>query len=140
MTRNNLKYRKAPLETITQRTILALLILSVLLGMITGGLLFLRISYLWSIILILSWLWQLNVSRGLNLRRTIRASRAQVGQVFEEQIDILNTSRFPLFWLEFRDETPLPGTYGGYVLNYIKGKIYGHSYCVRAFINVVFTN
>ena len=64
----------------------------------------------------------IHASRGLNLKRTIRASRAQVGQVFEEQFDILNSSRFPLFWLELRDESPLPGSQGEYVLNLIKGK------------------
>jgi hypothetical protein len=67
-------------------------------------------------------LWSTGASRGLNLRRSIRASRAQVGQVFEEQFDIYNTSRLPLFWLELKDESPLPGSDGEYVLNLIKGR------------------
>jgi uncharacterized protein (DUF58 family) len=72
--------------------------------------------------LITSYFWLANASKGLSLRRIARASRAQVGQVFEEQFDILNSSRFPLFWLELRDESPLPGSDGEYVLNFIKGK------------------
>jgi uncharacterized protein (DUF58 family) len=66
-------------------------------------------------------MWSTSASRGVNLRRTIRASRAQVGQIFEEQIDILNSSRLPLFWLELREDSPLPGSQGEYVLNLIKG-------------------
>ena len=120
--RNILSLKTTTLEIITRRLIILLFIFSVILGITTGGWVFFRMSYLWAIIFLVSWLWLSNASRGLNLRRTIRASRAQVGQVFEEQFDILNGSRFPLFWLELRDESPLPGSQGEYVLNLIKGK------------------
>jgi uncharacterized protein (DUF58 family) len=116
------RFKKTTLEIRARRVVVALFLISVLLGITTGGLVFFRMSYLWGIIFIVSWLWLSSASRGLNLRRTIRASRAQVGQVFEEQFDILNGSRFPLFWLELRDESPLPGSKGEYVLNLIKGK------------------
>ena len=122
MIRARLKPGKSTLEFITRRVVFVLLVVSVILGLTTGGVLFIRISYLWGIILLASWLWLSGASRGLSLRRSIRASRAQVGQVFEEQFDILNASRFPVFWLELRDESPLPGSQGGYVLNLIKGK------------------
>jgi uncharacterized protein (DUF58 family) len=116
------RFKKPTFEIITRRVVIALFLISVLLGITTGGLVFFRMSYLWGIIFVVSWFWLSSASRGLNLRRTIRASRAQVGQVFEEQFDILNSSRFPLFWLELRDESPLPGSQGEYVLNLIKGK------------------
>ena len=116
------RFRKPTIEVITRRVVVVLFIISVLLGITTGGLVFFRMSYLWAIIFMVSWWWLSSASRGLNLRRTIRASRAQVGQVFEEQFDILNSSRFPLFWLELRDESPLPGSQGEYVVNLIRGK------------------
>jgi uncharacterized protein (DUF58 family) len=117
-----LRFRKPTSEINSRRIVIALFMVSVILGITTGGTLFFRMSYLWGIIFLGSWLWLSSASRGVNLRRTIRASRAQVGQVFEEQFDILNSSRFPLFWLELRDESPLPGSQGEYVLNLIKGK------------------
>jgi len=122
MVKARLRRGKPTLEFATRRVVFILLVVTLLLGLITGGVLFIRISYLWGIILIVSWLWLSGASRGLSLRRSIRASRAQVGQVFEEQFDILNASRFPLFWLELHDESPLPGSQGEYVLNLIKGK------------------
>jgi len=122
MMRKFRKFKKPSVEIITRRIVIALFIFSLLLGIITGGVIFFRMSYLWGIILLVSWLWLSSASRGINLQRTIRASRAQVGQVFEEQFDILNSSRFPLFWVELKDESPLPGSQGEYVLNLIKGK------------------
>ena len=116
------RFRKPTIENITRRVVVTLFIISVLLGITTGGWVFFRMSYLWAMIFMVSWWWSSSASRGLDLRRTIRASRAQVGQVFEEQFDILNGSHFPLFWLELRDESPLPGSQGEYVVNLIRGK------------------
>jgi uncharacterized protein (DUF58 family) len=116
------KNGKHSMEITTRRVVLALLIANVLLGITTGGTLFFRIGYLWGFIFLTSWIWLASASRRLDLRRTIRASRAQVGQIFEEQFDIVNSSRLPIFWLELRDESPLPGSQGEYVLNLIKGR------------------
>lgn len=129
-----MEYKKRSLEIITRRFVLILLVLSLIIGMLTGGLVFYRLSYLWGFIFALSWIWLSSASRGLYIRRTIRASRAQVGQVFEEQYDIQNSSRFPLFWLELQDESPLPGSQGAYVLNLLRGKK-ARSFLLRTRLN-----
>jgi len=90
--------------------------------MVSGGIIFYRLGYLWGLIFLMSWAWLSSASRGVSLQRTIRASRAQVGQVFEEQYDIKNNSILPLFWLELRDESPLPGSHEALVINFMKGR------------------
>jgi uncharacterized protein (DUF58 family) len=131
---DRLKPNKTTFETTTRRTVLILFVASLSLGMLTGGMVFYRLSYLWGLIFMVSWVGLSSASRGLNLRRTIRASRAQVGQVFEEQYDIQNNSYFPIFWLELQDESPLPGSQSLYVLNLLKGKN-ARSFLLRTRLN-----
>jgi uncharacterized protein (DUF58 family) len=122
MIKSSTKNIKTSFEVITRRIVFLLFAISIFLAITTGGVLFLRISYVWGIVFFSSWLWISGASRGLNIHRTTRASRAQVGQIFEEQVDVLNSSRFPLFWLEIRDESPIPGAQGAYVFNFIRGR------------------
>jgi uncharacterized protein (DUF58 family) len=117
-----LNYDQQSIEISSRRIVFALLLACIILGMVTGGIIFYRLGYLWGFIFLVSWAWLSSASRGVSLQRTIRASRAQVGQVFEEQYDIKNNSRLPLFWIELRDESPLPGSHEAVVINYMKGR------------------
>jgi uncharacterized protein (DUF58 family) len=96
----------------------------------TGGNIFFRLSYLWIFLFLGGWLWARVSLQGINIKRSARSLRAQVGQIFEERFDIQNHNRLPRLWLEIRDESDLPGSRGSRVLTLIRGRE-GRSYLVR---------
>jgi uncharacterized protein (DUF58 family) len=59
-------------------------------------------------ILVALWWARANL-RGLDLRRTTRLQRTQVGRYFEETVELANRSRWPKLWVEVRDFSTLPG-------------------------------
>jgi uncharacterized protein (DUF58 family) len=107
-----------------------LFIFSLLAGAVTGGNIFYRLSYLWVFLFLGGWLWARISLQGVNIKRSARSLRAQVGQIFEERFDVQNTNRLPRLWLEIRDESDLPGSRGSRVLTLIRGRE-GRSYLVR---------
>jgi uncharacterized protein (DUF58 family) len=102
-----------------QRVVLLLLALSLVAGAMTGQPLYYRLSYLWGLLLLGSWLMSIWSLRGVELKRTARTMRSQVGQIFEERFEIHNTGRLPRLWIEVRDEAPLPGARGSHVLTLV---------------------
>lgn len=112
------------------RVVLILLVLSLLGGIVTGAVFYYRLAYLWLFLLAGSWLLSKLSLRGLQLRRTARSLRAQVGQIFEERFEVRNLSRLPRLWVEVRDNSPLPGSRGSQVLSMIGGRE-SRSYLVR---------
>jgi uncharacterized protein (DUF58 family) len=104
-----------------QRVVLLLLAASLLAGTVTGSTLYYRLTYLWSLLLIGSWLMSVLALRGIVVERSARTLRSQVGQVFEERFRISNPGRMPRLWIEVRDESPLPGTRGSHVLTMVGG-------------------
>jgi uncharacterized protein (DUF58 family) len=105
-----------------QKVVLALLALSLIAGLTTGGKLYYRLSIFWILLFFGSWFWSIFSLRGLKIKRSARTTKAQVGQIFEERFEIQNLNRFPRLWLEIRDETSLPGSEGSRVLTMVKGK------------------
>ncbi len=116
--------------TSAQRVVLILLIVSLLGGVISGSVFYYRLAYLWLFLFAGSWLLSRLALRGVELRRTARSQRAQVGQIFEERFEVNNPSRLPRLWLEIRDQSPLPGSRGSQVLSLIGGREI-RSYLVR---------
>ncbi len=112
------------------RVVLILLVVSLLGGIISGAVFYYRLAYLWVFLLAGSWLLSKLALRGLELRRTARSLRSQVGQIFEERFEVRNLSRLPRLWLEVRDNAPLPGSRGSQVLSMIGGRE-SRSYLVR---------
>jgi uncharacterized protein (DUF58 family) len=108
--------------TTGQKVVLALLALSVIAGLATGGKLYYRLSTFWAILFFGSWLWSILSIRALSFQRYSRSLRAQVGQVFEEHFEIRNLNRFPRLWLEIRDQSSLPGSDGSRVVTMLRGK------------------
>ena len=108
--------------TRSARLVLILLGASLLAGAITGTPLYFRLSYLWAGLLVVSWVMARLALRGVNLRRTARALRSQVGQVFEEHYELQNTGRWPRLWIEVHDGSPLPGAHGSHVITLIGGR------------------
>lgn len=113
-----------------QRVVLILLVVSLLGGFISGSVFYYRLAYLWLFLFVGSWLLSRLALRGVELRRTSRSLRAQVGHIFEERFEVHNSSRLPRFWMEIRDQSPLPGSHGSQVLSLIGGREV-RSYLVR---------
>lgn len=108
--------------TRSARIVLILLGVSLLAGAATGVPLYFRLSYLWAGLLAVSWVMSRLSLRGVELRRTARTLRSQVGQVFEEHYELRNNSRWPRLWIEVHDGSPLPGAHGSHVITLIGGR------------------
>lgn len=104
------------------RIVVILLFISLLIGIFTGNQLYFRLSYLWGLLLLGSWLMSLLSLKGVHVRRTTRTLRSQVGQIFEERYELRNSNRIPRLWIEVRDQSPLPGSHGSHVLTLIGGR------------------
>jgi uncharacterized protein (DUF58 family) len=105
--------------TLPQRVVLILLALSLFAGVATGGQIYYRLSYFWGLLFFGSWIWSIFSLRGIQVERTARTLRAQVGQIFEERFEVTNQSRLFRLWLEVRNESPLPESGGSQVLTLI---------------------
>jgi len=103
------------------RVVLALFAISLLAGAITGNSLYFRLSYLWGGLLVFSYVMSRLALYRISVRRTPRALRSQVGQVFEEHYEVQNNSRWPRLWIEVHDEASLPGSHGSHVITLIGG-------------------
>ncbi len=108
--------------TRSARIVLILLGVSLLAGAATGVPLYFRLSYLWAGVLAVSWVMSRLSLRGVELRRTARTLRSQVGQIFEEHYELRNNSRWPRLWIEVHDGSPLPGAHGSHVITLIGGR------------------
>jgi hypothetical protein len=76
--------------------------------------LYYHLSYLWGLLIIVSWLWAFLALRWLSIDRQARTLRQQVGEIFEERFTIRNESKLP-------HGTGLPGAAGSRVLTWIGG-------------------
>ncbi len=81
--------------TLSARIILILLGVSVFAMVATGSLIYSRLTYLWTFLLLGNWLWSLAALRGVTLTRDANTYRSQVGQVFEERFTINIVGRLP---------------------------------------------
>lgn len=113
-----------------QRVVLLLLTASLLAGLVFGSPFYYRLAYVWIFLYAGSWLLSKMSLRGLEVKRTARFLRSQVGQIFEERVEVLNHTRLPKLWVEVKDESTLPGSRGSQVLSMIRGGE-GRSYLVR---------
>jgi len=104
------------------RVVLVLLGLSLWALVVTGNSIYARLSYLWGILLVGSWVWSRLALQGIRVRRKPQTLRAQVGQVFEERLEIRNEGRLPRLWLEVRDRSDLPGSQRARVFTMIGGR------------------
>ncbi len=105
--------------TTSLRIVLILLLLSLVALALTGLTVYARLSYLWAFLLAASWIWSRVSLRGVELERTTRTLRADVGQIFEERFTIKNQGRLPRLWVQVQDRSALPGSRGSRVLTLI---------------------
>ena len=113
-----------------QGIVLILLTLSLIAGIVSGSQIYYRLSYLWGLLFVSSWLWAGLALRGLIFNRQARALRAQVGQIFEERFELDNPGKLPRLWLAVQDESPLPGSQGSRVFSVVEGRR-GRTYVAR---------
>jgi uncharacterized protein (DUF58 family) len=80
------------------------------------GLQLLQPSRAWTILLaaftelfVSAYLWTRSLGSNLQLRRETRLGWVQVGGQIEERITLSNTSLFPASWIQFEDQSTLPG-------------------------------
>jgi uncharacterized protein (DUF58 family) len=92
-----------------------------------------KLILLFTLMLLIAYLWTLFSIRSLTIERATRVLRQQVGQVFEERFVIDNPSRLGILWLEVIDESPIPGKQGSRVLSNI-GPRQERTYVTRTFL------
>jgi uncharacterized protein (DUF58 family) len=83
---------------------------------------FIRLAVLSGLFLIINWFWTYISVRKITISRNQRLLRYQVGNVFEEEFEIINPVRYSRLWIEVVDQSNLPGKSGSKVLSGIGGK------------------
>lgn len=73
------------------------------------------LTYVLTILVVLSWLWTRYSLRKLVFRRVVASERVQVGEVFDERLMLDNLSSLPKLWVQVADGSTLPGHRAGYV-------------------------
>ena len=73
------------------------------------------LTYVLTILFVLSWLWARYSLRKMIFRRAVTDGRVQVGEVFDERLMLDNLSVLPKLWVQIADGSTLPGHRAGYV-------------------------
>ena len=103
--------------TLRTLLVLILLIVTVITAAATGFDLFYRLSYAFVSILIIGYLWSWLMLIAVRVQIIDRLNQTEVGESFEQKIQIINDSFIPKFGLELKDMTDLPGHVGGVAIN-----------------------
>jgi len=94
---------------------------------------FLRPLYLIAGMIIISPVWAYLSVRSLEIHRYTRLLRYQVGQVFEERIEVTNNANWKRLWMEVKDNSSLPASRGSKVLAGL-GSRQARSYITRTYL------
>jgi uncharacterized protein (DUF58 family) len=73
------------------------------------------LTYALLTLFVLSWLWARYSLRKLVFRRAAAGDRVQVGEYFDERLNLDNVSVMPKLWVQIADSSTLPGHRAGYV-------------------------
>ncbi|GAC1403478.1 MAG: DUF58 domain-containing protein [Ktedonobacteraceae bacterium] len=73
------------------------------------------LTYVLTILFLLSWFWARYSLRKIIFRRALTGGRVQVGEVFDERLMLDNLSVLPKLWVQIADGSTLPGHRAGYV-------------------------
>lgn len=105
-----------------RNAVYVLLIGCLLTGLFTGRAFFFNLAYLFTGLLVISFLWAWLSVRWLSISRKTRARRAQVGRNLDEAFIVHNRSLLPKLWLEVRDHSDLPGHQASHVVPALAGR------------------
>lgn len=83
---------------------------------------YIRLLVLSSLFIFVNWIWTLFSVRNLSILRKQRFLKNQVGNVFEEEFEIINPVRYSRLWIEIEDLSNLPGKLGSKVTSGVGGK------------------
>lgn len=86
---------------------------------ITRAVIYYRLIYVCFLLIAGSYVWTHYSVKGVQVRRTARLLRQQVGQIFIEQFEVLNQSPLIRIWLEIEDLTPMSGKNGSTVMSWL---------------------
>ncbi|MDX1520614.1 MAG: DUF58 domain-containing protein [Anaerolineae bacterium] len=87
----------------------------------TGNAIFFSLTYLFTALLLLSFLWAwLNINM-VKITRQIRSRNLHAGDFAEERFVIENTSRIPKLWIELKDHSDLPNHRASRVVSTLRG-------------------
>lgn len=84
-------------------------------GISSGWRVLYLLTYVLLILFILSWLWARYSLRRMIFRRTASSGRVQVGEYFDERLQLDNVGVMPKLWVQIADGSTLPGHRAGYV-------------------------
>lgn len=112
------------------KVVIVLLFISIIAGVVTGTSIYFRLAYVWAVLLVVSWLWSWHILRGVSLQRKARTTRAQVGHILEERIEVDNGGRLPRLWLAIGDKSKLPGSTGSRLFPLVESRR-GRTYLSR---------
>ena len=118
------------------RILLALILVIGSVGVLTTGkVMYARFLYLSVLLAIGSWIWTRWAVRGLQVQRSTRVQRANVGDVFEEKFNISNDSRVMVPWLEILNQSLIPFAAGSRLFTYVNGH-HKQSYLARTWLTL----
>jgi uncharacterized protein (DUF58 family) len=105
------------------RLFVALLILVGVAGaLISGASLYSRFIYIGLFLVLVSFLWGWVEVRSLQVERSSRTLRANVGDIFEEHFEVTNRGPWLNLWVEVLNASPLPFAAGSRLLTMVGGK------------------
>ena len=105
------------------RILLALLFGVGLFGvLVNGAALYSRFLYISVLLGTISWVWTRMSASGLNLQRSSRVLRANVGEVFEERFELSNANHLPAVWIEVINQSTLPFAAGSRLFTFVLGR------------------
>lgn len=99
----------------------------------TGSLVYIRLVYLSSLVLLVAWVWTRFSLAGVRLSRQARSLRASVGDIFEETFEVTNLSPIPRLFLEIRNESNLPQASGSRLVTLV-GRQERRTYLARTWL------
>jgi len=105
------------------RLFIGLLILVGAVGVLVNGApIFSRFLYLGVLLSFVGWAWTRLTIRSLRVTRHARMSRATVGDVFEENFELVNQGLLIVPWIEVKNESPIPFASGSRLLTNVTSK------------------
>jgi len=81
-----------------------------------------RLTIVFLVLLAANLLWTALSILGVTVIRTTRTTRKQVGEIFSENFEVVNTSFIPKVWLKVTDQAELSGQAGSRVLTWVGSK------------------
>ena len=116
--------RKALLYARTRKARIFIFVVPVVLlalALVGGSSLLLRLFFLSALVLLVSYLWTVFGTRGISVQAEKPPEHCQVGEQFQQEITVFNSSRIPKLWLRVEGNTDMPGHYSAGILNLSSG-------------------